>query len=455
MSWYLSTKILYEDLSIGIDYLFWFLIALISIPGIYGSFWFAPGVVWSIYTIAILYNVVAARFVLPFLIFYFYLLLFSFYATPTIFFGYDLVEMDNRIALDYLSRCFCLLLFFIATVNFFIKPHMYRNFRSGSFFEVLENFKPLQNMVVFIVLKITVILALIFLIDGVLLIGHNATYQNYINNLKSSSGAPEYTLVILLLLRFSSNTKIRKIIFWIILCCFVAKTSLLGFRIVGATGILMAISVTNSRFMRKHAFLVLIGGFLITAYLGLAKSGITLSIDTVMLLFIEVHDGKLVSHHGNVLWASAETLQAIEIGVINSEMRLSSLLFHLLNTLIPSGLLRSFNLPSLGVLLQQKQITSGGGLWLVFAFVDFGLFGVIIVTFWPIYLFKHLLRCRLTSNSHRIISTLGVMVIILSLRWVSYDFGNFLFRLPLYTAILMSLMVALTKVGARRENSFR
>lgn len=418
----------------------------------YGIYWFAPVVVWLIYTIVMMFTLIVSRHVFPFLIFNFYLLLFSFYSIPTLFLGYNLVEMNNKIAVDYIIRCLCLLIFYLSVFNFAIKPKMYRNFQSGSFFEIMENFKPAHNIGVHVSMVFSVIVSLVFFIDGVLLLGNNATYENYINNLRGSNGAPEYTLILILLLRLSANTRFRKIIFILIVSCFIAKTTLIGFRIVGAMGIMLAISVLNVEFMRKNALLSLTIGFLIMSYLGLAKSGMTLNLDNFMLLFIEVHDGKLVSHHGNVLWASAEVLMATEIGTIDYDMRLSSLLFHLLNTLIPSGLLRSFDLPSLGVILQQERITSGGGLWLVFAFVDFGVVGVIITTFWPVFLFRKLLKLQFTSMSLHVISIVGVMVVVLSFRWISYDFGNFLFRLPLYTGILISLMIAMSKIGTRREN---
>lgn len=297
--------------------------------------------------------------------------------------------------------------------------------------------------------------AMAFGVEGENVLGADAPYQAYIRNLENQSGLPEYLIAFslwpTLLLR---GTKWR----WVpvLLAGLLAvKLLLLGFRVQILMLALLGYYVTVERRVGPFAILGFMGlGFGFAALLGYLKEGG--EGDFIDMVFNASH-GFVLSHQTGVLYSSLAILGAAQEGVLTAGDTVTSALGALMNTVVPSGLIKpllpGFNLASH---IQNYYPTPGGVLFPVPFYVWLGAPGPFLLgaAFGRVPSLIAAIAGRVTEGSVFTGTFIATLFVTLP-RWVSYDVGNFLFRLPLMVAAGALLLYALARVslpdGGARE----
>jgi hypothetical protein len=420
----------------------WFFWLALSVVSLFGS----SGLLNEFYTFGLLVtafiNVFAiyhSRFFPPLTFILLFNFLVTFYAIPHFFFEVSIVNIPARDGLPYLTQALWNSGLFFSVFMVWLTSIKRDNRIDHAFTRIVSKLQFPKSPVIFNILISIILVATTFGIRGAFVLGVDDGYSSYVDNLQGASGLQEYLLVLFFISGALIKTRLQKIVWFIVLAIFVVKLSLVGLRIVALMGLLLGLWFSGARVSIKQTIIVFVSGFFLMSLLGLLKSG---SFDLANLFF-ELHGDNFVSHHGNVLWASTAMLQLIDRGVIDFSIRFDLLAYYSLNSLIPSGLLQEFFGQSyFGSWLQENGYTSGGGHAATYLYVAGGSLSIVLVSSLWGFAFKVATSSN-TSSPAVFLRCLFLMTLITFPRWISYDIGNFLFRLPIYTSLITVFIIAL------------
>lgn len=403
-------------------------ICLIGAHGLLNSF---ETLAWLANLIIITASIYASRKNSPVVVIILFNLIFNFYALPYIFFPINLVSLSSEQARPYLSQTLWIISLFWSTFSLFInkKNNAAPHYGFAEFQKTIST--PVSDTIFFSLIGLLLFSA-IFLIKGEVVIGVEGGYSTYTQNLQHSSGIQEYLIIPLVIAGITAKDKLRRIILYITCAAIAAKLSLVGMRIVALMYFLLILWFISPKLTWKSILPGFFLGYTAFSALGLLKGSVNYE-EIMTSLFFEMHGDTVVSHHGNVLWASSVMLKLINEGILDASTRFQLLIYYILNTFTPSGILQQA-IPNLASWLQEAGYTSGGGHVAVFTYVAGGGFGTIFIAYIFAYLCNQALseKRKLTTDCIRI----WYMVVIITFpRWVSYDLGNFFFRLPIYAII--------------------
>lgn len=422
----------------------WLFIGCLSIVGALGFLGDFVYFSWIATVIISLTAVIESRCFPPLTLVLLFNFLFWIYSVPHIFLGIDMISLPIGIGLPFLLQSLWInALFLCFLMLYFSRLNLGRN-SNINFHELIRRSSLPQSPQIFYSTVVILLLATFFGIKGKMVIGAGG-YDAYMENLSEASGLQEYMIVPFFLAGLLIRTHIQKVVWYLVVAVFILKLIMLGLRVVALMGIIMAIWFSGIRFKFKLLLPAFFIGFICASLIGIFKNGFNRD-DVLASLFFEMHGDSMVSHHGNVLWASSVMLQLIDDQMIDFYRRAELLLYYIANTVFPSGpLQKMIGQPSLGSWLQAHGYTSGGGHAAVFSYVAAGVPGVAIIGCLLGWAIKH----ALTESSSLTIVCIRcwlMMVLITFPRWISYDIGNFFFRLPLYAVILLIMMLGLRRV---------
>lgn len=409
----------------------WLLAGLIALIGSLGIFNEFPQISFFITFAIVALSIKKSKNFAPVLIILIFNSLFFLYSIPVIFFGFNLINYTSEEASYLLTQYFWIVALFLS--SFLLGCGNNKNNRS--YLDIAKSLKIPDSDIIFYIFATILFFVTWQFITGSIVIGNNSSYSEYLDNLDSISGIPEYALLILFLSGAMATSSTRRCIWYALGLFFVIKTSLLGLRIVSLMGGLTMIWLSGFNPRGRYVFGLFIIGFLAFSALGLLKGGSGIGDDPMALLF-ETHGNNAVSHHINVNWASASMLDLINQGLIIFDQRLDLVVYYSFNTLVPSSLVKSaMGGGYLADWLQSNGYTSGGGHIAVYAFVAAGPFFVALLG----WMFGAGLKNSQSSAdtiSAQFFRCWFLVILITFPRWISYDLGNFFFRLPIYGAVI-------------------
>jgi hypothetical protein len=437
---------------ISVKFALWFLALILAMLGSTGMLNDYAKLCWCITTYICFAAVLESHFLPPLTLILLFNFLFCIYSIPHVWFEVDLVSIPIKEGLPFLTQCNWIIALFISCLTLWISKDTKKRIETISYTKLCDRQQILKAPEVFYLLLVATILVIIFGIRGNVVLGIEGGYDVYMNNLSGGSGIQEYLLVPFFVAGLLIRTRFQRILWYIVISFFIIKLSLLGLRVVALMGMIMALWFSRIDISFKRMVYFFVFGYIIVSFLGLLKGGMG-SEEVLTSLFFEMHGESVVSHHSNVLWASSAMLKLIDLGVIDVYRRSELLFYYLANTLIPSGFLQgSLGQISLGSWLQEKGYSSGGGHAAVYSFVAAGIPGVLVFSSllgWSIN--------RSISTKSDILSN-GIrcwvmMTFITFPRWISYDIGNFYFRLPLYAAIVFIFLVSMRRHSTSKKQN--
>lgn len=429
--------------------LIWFFLALISFLGSCGLFNVFASFGWFITAFLNVWAVYHSRHFMPLIIILLFNALFFFYAVPHFFFDVSIVQISVADGLPYLTQVLWTISLFVAVLMVWVDAaHVQRN-RAVTFLEMVGFLMLPKSALIFYFLLFVLLVATIFGVRGAVVLGVDGGYDAYVENLVSASGLQEYLLVLFFISGAMIKSGMQRFLWRCVLAFFVVKLSLVGLRIVALMGILAGLWFSDLNLSFKRTVWLFFLGFLLMSVLGLLKGG---GFEVENVIF-EIHGDSLVSHHSNVLWASTAILRLIDAETIDFFRRIDLLFYYMINTIVPSGLIQSvFGVPYFGSWLQQQGYSSGGGHAAIYLYVVGGPVAVVLSA----SLIGLSYKVGISSNQSLAVHFLRawfMMLLITFPRWISYDIGNFLFRLPIYAALLSIFLILLGRTGSRYRNN--
>lgn len=374
--------------------------------------------------------------------------LFSLYSIPHVFFQIDVMSLPTNEGLPLLTQTNWVIALFVSTLMLWVSSidqerSPYRDFNG------IKTSLRLPNAPGLFYLGLGIIaLATHVGIRGAVVVGVEGGYSIYVENLQAASGLQEYLLVPFLLTGLLAKSRFQKFLWYLVLAFFVVKLLLLGLRVVALMGVLTGFWFLGLQWTFRRLLLLFFFGYIAFSFLGLLKGALT-SEQLLTSLFFELHGDGLVSHHSNVLWASSVMLGLIDDGLIDPYRRAELLIYMTANAMIPSGILQSaLDTAYFGSWLQEMGYTSGGGHAAVFALVAGGVPGVVALA----SLLGWAVRRSLSADSEVLTGAIRCWLLLAMItfpRWISYDIGNFFFRLPIYAAILYLMLIMLAKTSGQ------
>lgn len=275
-------------------------------------------------------------------------------------------------------------------------------------------------------------------------------YLAYVNNLSVESGLPEYLLIVaILLFVFKPQGRLFDIVLISSLVIYAFKLITLGYRVQFLMLSLLVFSLKFEFYLKRHvAILIFFLGFFIFSVLGYVKDGGVENLLIENILF-DTKSGFVLSHHTGVIYSSLAIIGALEEGIISIFDRFYSILGILLNSLIPSGIVNGI-VPQSNMSIYVKNFTdTAGGVYapIVFHVSMLPYLAPVVFGFFLGYIFQYKGR---HLNYGFNISTMNALYVIAIFstfpRWVSYDVGNFLFRLPFYLLLIISFYMLVVKL---------
>ena len=418
----------------------WLLFIIISLIGSLGILNDFPRFSWIITALFGLCSVSVSRFFPPLTVVLLFNYLFFIYGIPHIFFNFSLNAMSHYIASKYLTQIYWMISLFLSVlilqISYIPKYHK----KLTSYHELSRQLAFPKSPLLFMMLASISYYAIVWGIQGVFILGKGYGYAAYIQNLQSTSGIPEYLLIVFFLGALCAKKPLFRAIWFGLLLFFIIKTSLIGLRVVTMMGGLLALWFSGIRINFKRTLIWFPVFFLLFSFIGVLKNVTSISWEELIPnLLYEVHGDIIVSHHTNVLWSSVSMLYLIDVGILDAYQRINVLLYFLMNMIIPSGILQKSWQPFIGSWLQEQGYSSGGGHIVAFAFLSGGIFFVIFIGFF----FGALLRNAVSHRSNLLSQFFRcwfMMTIITFPRWISYDLGNSFFRLPIYASVIYTII---------------
>lgn len=413
----------------------WLLATLMSLAGSFGLFGQFPALSWSLGFAICLASLRKCLNFPPLALIFFFNLLFFIYSLPYIFFGLDMFDLPNSTAQVYLCKALWLNALFTSAVMFasnlslLSKPH--------SFAAVALRLRVPHSNAVFSALLIGIVLITFTLIKGGIVVGSDSGYSDYIDNLDANSGIAEYMLVIIFVSFLFAQGRIQRFAWRIVVLVFIVKLALIGFRVVALMASLAFLWSFNVNLRAKSLIIIFVAGFFLFSFLGIIKEG-QYSIDDIFnSLLFAMHGENAVSHHINVVWASSKLILLVDQDVIDIYRRIYFFFYLMINALVPASLIIDLSgQPYLGTWLQQSGNSSGGGHISAFLFVAGG--SPLVLAFG--FLYGLIIKFALSNRDGQVLTFVRAFFLMSLLtfpRWVSYDIGNFLLKLPLYAALII------------------
>ncbi len=421
------------------QFFFWTACTVLSVIGSAGFLNEFPTLGWLSNAVISILVLRLSRFLPPLTLVLLFNFLFCLYLIPNFFFEVDIVTLNIGEGLPYLSQSLWVISLFLSTLALWISGLNKSASQVAPYPDLMSKIDFPKSDGIFYILMALLFLVTLFGIRGNIVLGADDGYQKYIDNLQNASGLQEYMLVPFFVSAFFIRSRIQKIIWFAVLFIFISKLTLIGLRIVALMGMVMAVWIYGLRINFRTLVLSFIFGYIFVSFLGLLKGGVS-SEDIAGSLIFEMHGDTVVSHHSNVMWASSVMLKLIDENVIDFSRRLDLFIYYLGNTIIPSSILQSaFDQPYMGTWLQDSGQSSGGGHAAVYAFVAGGACGVIglaSILGWAVR--------RSVSAKRDVVSQYTrcwlMLVLITFPRWISYDIGNFFFRLPIYAVLMFGFI---------------
>lgn len=427
----------------------WIVALFASSLGAVGVFNEFPRFGWIATTSIGVLTIVSVRHVGPLVLILLFNLLFYVYAFPHIWLDLDLVSASSDEVAGYLVQALWIVSLFVISIVFWIwsgSPHFISSTTISAMVRRLD--LPKADWLFYTVFLISTALVL-WGIRGRVVFGEGG-YDAYIENLQVTSGLPEYMLVLLLFAALLIRKRIHFLLWLLLLSVFVLKLAVLGFRVVALMGMVMGLLFSRVDLTAGRILAIFVGGFCIGSVLGLLKNGLSAEQILSSLLF-EVQDGGVVSHHTNVLWASTVVLQLIDGGMLDFSRRALLGIHWALNAVLPSRFLHSvLGERYLAAWLQEMGYTAGGGHAAVFAYVAGGPLGVVLLGS-LIGVVARISYSHCHGTFPGFVRCWLLMVYVTFPRWISYDVGNFLLRLPAYVGGLYLLLEGIRRVKHSRR----
>jgi hypothetical protein len=413
--------------------------AAISIFGAHGVFNDSPRATWILSLFVNIIFIYRVRRVLPVVMMLLFNLMFVVYAIPHVFFDVSLASMPMPEGRFFLTQVLWQINLMLVVIMLWWVAYSPKHSVVESFTDIFNKMKIPKAPIIFYGLMF-VTLVCIFFIKGSIIYGVENSYNRYVENLSEGNGLSEYLLVLFFLSALLCKSSFQKYIWYLIFFLFSIKLFFLGLRVSMLMGIILALWFTEMRFSFGKVVLTFLLGFFVLSFIGLLK----VTEDPAYILsslFYEMHGDYVVSHHGNVLWGSSDILGLLKAGVIDFQGRMDLLFYFILNSVTPSSLVTALQGgQNFAVSLQASGYTSGGGHATTYAYISMGIAGIILFS----SLFGAAGTLSLSKSKGFLVNAVRcwfLMTLVTFPRWLSYDIGNFFFRLPLYTAIGYLLIV--------------
>jgi len=266
----------------------------------------------------------------------------------------------------------------------------------------------------------------------------------YVENLEQGSGLPEYLIFLLCMVVFFSPERARTPLVAISASILTYKLVFMGYRVQA----LMLFILIYYIFIEHRIKTWMIVALIIIAFLGMSWFGYMkdgkADMDLVELIF-DASNGFVLSHQTGVIYSSMTVLGAIDSGHFSVSERFWSFFGTSINFVVPSRLVRDL-VPEFNVALYIQTLfqTAGGVLFTVAFYTWFGIAGPIGLglLFGRIPAFAEKIS-RSTNASSIFWGAFLFCLFVAFPRWVSYDIGNFMVRLPLTIGLLTLLIYAL------------
>jgi hypothetical protein len=302
------------------------------------------------------------------------------------------------------------------------------------------------------VILVAGIIAASFTFGGQNIFDAQRTYSAYSQNVRDISGLPEY-LIFALLAAFIllHRTQMRYLPLLAVAVLFY-QFAILGFRVqILMLGLLPYFFYCEKWFTPFRMICGAIVGFAALSAYGYMKGGDG-HVDLVTLFFDDSR-GFIISHQTGVLYSSMAIVGLIQEGAIDVADRAMSLAGVGINALVPSSLVTQivpeYNWASLA---QDHTLTAGGVLFTVAFYGWLSYIGPVICGL-SVALVPSL--SRLGASVWPLGGALAALFVGFP-RWVSYDVGNFMLRMPIWIALAFLLLtIARQPVSGHAPNRRR
>jgi len=423
--------------------LIWFAFVLFGSFGAVGFLNGYPVIAWICGILIHYYALKESRTMIPVMVLLLFNSLFFVYATPHVFWDIDLIYMPISVSRPYITQTLWQIGLMVSVIMFCGKLLKHKTYPFISFADITSNMQKPRSAFCFYLIMTAICIAAIFFIKGENILGKIDSYSLYVENLSGGSGLPEYLLIAFFWAALLINTKMQKIVWYCVIMLYVVLLLSFGLRVVALMGAIMTLWFSALRLSPRKTILVFVMGYFLFALFGLLKIS-TQSDYLLSSIFYETNEENIVSHHGNVLWASSQMLSLIDQNIIDFKSRADFLTYLSMNSVIPSSIVQKIQGGYLGSVLQQGGYTSGGGHAATYAFVALSFPGIVlfggIIGLGSIFALSG--RRGLFADSVR---CWFMFTLITFPRWISYDLGNFFLRLPLYAAFGYAILIILTR----------
>lgn len=330
------------------------------------------------------------------------------------------------------------------------------------FFPEKINYIPLNKIIkrynypiIFWLLFFLILFVLLFMLKGSVVLFQENSYAIYKKNLAVESGLPEYLLIGFVLMFVFMKKKIQTYALMVLTVFYMAKLILLGYRVQAIMAILFFFfAFIDGKIKTKTIIVGSFFGFVLSLVYGNLKAGITeFSPDK---LFIDLGYGFVMSHQSNMYYSTSVYIGLIEDNIMNFETRFVSFIGFILNMIVPSKYIKEY-IPEgqIPTWVHQFADYGGGGLPDIYFYIWLGPIGVILFALFLALTIKITHNPNFIGTKYKNLLAIYVFMIgVTSARWVFYDPGNFLFRLPIYTLFFYLLIKALlSKKDPHYENN--
>lgn len=369
------------------------------------------------------------------------------YLIPTYFIGIPLTDNSKYTSMDIFNKIIYLHLVFFYCYLIFAGKDV------SNYTPIVKKIDYINSPKLFWGLYLVTAFSILFLFKGQVVLFQPNSYSIYIENLKKESGLPEYLMIFFIILKTLATKKRQNKFLIILTVVFFIKLNLLGYRVSGLM-VLFYIYYTfiDGRVKSKMLFSGSIGAFFLLLFLGKIKDGIRMTDVRLENLLYDPNMGFVLSHQTAVFYTCSALLGLINDGLLNFGNRILSFIGLILNTFLPSGIVAHF-IPQVKITSWGQQFVryGGGGLPPTFFYIWLGYIGVILISFILGRITKALYRINDESKGKNILVIYVYAIAVTMPRWIFYDVGNFLFRIPLYTVTLY-LIIKFLKLTNIKNN---
>jgi hypothetical protein len=305
-----------------------------------------------------------------------------------------------------------------------------------------------------IFVSIAIIVGCLFF-KGENIFASNNSYAAYVNNLTNENGLPEYLLIFVFLgLMIKTVRRHTWLLSRLSFVFYAYNLIVMGYRVQLLMLFLLFFSFSIESKINKRLILPLfVVGFCAFSLLGYLKDGGLDESFMIQRVFFDDSPGFVLSHHTGVIYSSLAILANVDSGWISGYDKFMNGMGLFLNSVIPSGVVNSI-IPqaNMAIFVKSHAQTAGGVyapivFYTLFGYLGVYVFGVLVAA---LFFFASLKSYSIPLSSIDVpppfrrrkyfLSVAAVFVFVTFPRWVSYDVGNFLFRLPIYLLIIIAFI---------------